>query len=162
VEAAAQDRFALREVDRVNPSPRRYRRDDLSIGAGPEPVASWQRAQQTIVVPVSEDARMDVDLSRLGRDEFEHPCQALTVHTLGAGVVVFGTGPDGGREASFDDRLTSFPTSSAPWTGYVVVQAKYTPQGPSADSSRLQTQVRAELDAWSNRTKARDGRRPST
>jgi hypothetical protein len=107
---------------------------------------------------------MDVDLSRLGPDEFEHLCQALAVQVLGAGVVVFGAGPDGGREASFDGQLPSFPTSSAPWGGYVVVQAKYkaTLTGTADDLSWLQTQIRKELDAWSDRTKARvrDGRRP--
>lgn len=46
-----------------------------------------------------------------------------------------------------------------------MVQAKYkaTLQGPSADASWLQTQIRAELDAWSDQTKARvrEGRLPA-
>jgi len=45
---------------------------------------------------------VDYDPTRLGEREFEHLSQALALAVLGAGVSVFGDGPDGGREASFE------------------------------------------------------------
>lgn len=67
---------------------------------------------------------MDYDFSRLSTRSFEQLIQALAVAVIGPGIVVFGDGPDGGREATFDGRLP-FPNSAAPWHGYGVVQAKF-------------------------------------
>jgi len=44
---------------------------------------------------------MTDDLTGLGPQGFERICQALAVRVLGPGIAVFGDGPDGGREASF-------------------------------------------------------------
>jgi hypothetical protein len=68
-----------------------------------------------------EDAAVDFDLTRLGDREFEHLSQALALQVLGAGVTVFGEGPDGGREATFEGRM-HFPGPGEPWNGYGVVQ----------------------------------------
>ena len=64
------------------------------------------------------------DLTGLGARGFERMCQALASYALGPGIQVFGDGPDGGREASFDGRLR-YPTAEEPWDGYGVLQAKY-------------------------------------
>ena len=66
----------------------------------------------------------DYDLSRLSPRSFEHLVQALAARVLGPGIVVFGDGPDGGREATFE-RKVPFPTPVDGWDGYGVVQAKY-------------------------------------
>ena len=66
----------------------------------------------------------DYDLSRLSPRSFEHLVQALAVRVLGPGIVVFGDGPDAGREATFE-RKVPFPTTVDGWDGYGVVQAKY-------------------------------------
>ena len=50
--------------------------------------------------------------------------RALAARVLGSGIVVFGDGPDGGREATFERKLT-FPSTVEGWDGYGVVQAKY-------------------------------------
>lgn len=61
------------------------------------------------------------DLSRLGNDRFEHMVQALSIGLLGPGVTIFGAGPDGGREATFNGQspanhsaiAASWPRSSS-------------------------------------------------
>ena len=60
---------------------------------------------------------MDYDLTRLGEREFEHLSQALAVRVLGNGVRIFGDGPDGGREATFEGRMR-FPEPGQVWSGY--------------------------------------------
>lgn len=115
-------------------------------------------------VVIGEDLVMAVDLSGLGPDGFEQMCQALAVHVLGAGLVVFGDGPDGGREATFDGALTSYPSQAQPWNGYVVLQAKFKIKvgDPASGVTWLRDQLKTELDAWSNPAAARvrRGRRP--
>lgn len=53
---------------------------------------------------------MDYDLDRLGSPEFEHLIQGLCLSQLGARVRMFGNGPDGGREATFEAPGSSAPT----------------------------------------------------
>ena len=65
----------------------------------------------------------DYDLSGLSSRSFEQLIQALATQVLGPGIVVFGDGPDGGREATFE-REVHFPTPVDGWNGYGVVQAK--------------------------------------
>jgi hypothetical protein len=101
---------------------------------------------------------VDYDLSRLGDREFEHLSQALAIQVLGTGVRVFGDGPDGGREATFEGRLR-FPEPGEPWAGYGVVQAKFKQRlvGGDRDVDAFLRAVASELDAWadpqSNRVK---------
>jgi hypothetical protein len=91
---------------------------------------------------------VDYDLSRLGDRLFEHLTQALVVAALGPGVEVFGDGPDGGREASFDGKV-DLRTGPA-WDGYGVVQAKYKRRadGTAADQAWLLAELRDELGRW--------------
>ena len=90
-------------------------------------------------------------------------CQALATYVLGAGIEAFGSGPDGGREASFRGRVP-YPSPADPWNGFGIVQAKFKERilGTSADATWLRRQVKAELDAWADPGKARvsQGRRP--
>ena len=53
---------------------------------------------------------MDYDLSRLDARDFEHMIQGLAASAIGPGILMFGDGPDGGREATFEGR-TDFPTA---------------------------------------------------
>ena len=66
----------------------------------------------------------DYALSRLSSRSFEHLVQALTVRIMGPAAVIFGDGPDGGREAIFE-REVPYPSETNPWDGYGVVQAKF-------------------------------------
>jgi len=65
-----------------------------------------------------DDDLMNYDLAGLGPKFFERLCQALAIKILGPGVQVFGAGPDGGREASFDGLLSyPDPSPAGPWSG---------------------------------------------
>jgi hypothetical protein len=103
------------------------------------------------------------DLTGLGPRGFERLCQALAAYVLGPGIEAFGSGPDGGREASFHGRVP-YPSSADPWDGFGILQAKFKERilGTAADATWLRRQVKAELDAWADPGKARvsQGRRP--
>lgn len=93
------------------------------------------------------------DLTRLGDLRFEHLVQALALANLGAGVQIFGAGPDGGREATFTGKVKM--EGKGEWDGYGVIQAKYKGrlETTTADQKWFFQQVTAELDAWVNRKK---------
>ncbi|MQY04100.1 hypothetical protein ACRB68_21490 [Actinomadura sp. RB68] len=89
-------------------------------------------------------------LTSLGPQRFEELSQALALQVLGPSVEIFGDGPDGGREASFEN-LTHFPTAEAPWHGYGILQAKFRKRPErSKDADWLIEQIGAELRAWAN------------
>ncbi|GAA0902238.1 hypothetical protein [Virgisporangium aurantiacum] len=105
---------------------------------------------------------MAYDLSRLDERRFEDLCRALAVHALGAGLQVFGAGPDGGREAAFDGPVP-YPTTADGWNGYGVVQAKCRQHSHGKDDAQwLHRTIVRELDQWDdpNRKRVSDGRRP--
>ncbi|HEV8648055.1 MAG TPA: hypothetical protein VG276_01350, partial [Actinomycetes bacterium] len=89
--------------------------------------------------------------------------QALTLKVLGPGVSVFGDGPDGGREATFEGPMR-FPEPGKSWGGYGIVQAKFKqrPAGDGKDAAWLLGQVQAELERWADPTskRVRHGRPP--
>ena len=93
----------------------------------------------------------DYDLSRLSNRSFEHLVQALAARVLGPGIVVFGDGPDGGREATFE-RKVSYPSSVDGWDGYGVVQAKYRQRSRETqqDGSWAVDQLKEELGKYTD------------
>ncbi|MER5521283.1 tetratricopeptide repeat protein [Streptomyces sp. NPDC002763] len=105
----------------------------------------------------------DYVLTALGPQRFEELSQALALKELGPCVEIFGEGPDGGREASFQG-LGHFPTPDAPWTGYGVLQAKFRkrPEGTAKDAEWLIDQIKSELRAWADpqSNRVRRGRFP--
>lgn len=108
----------------------------------------------------------DYQLERLGTREFEHVTRALALAVFGSGVQPFGDGKDGGREAVFEGS-TSYPEPSPPeghWDGYGVIQAKFRqrPSDVGNNATWLKAQIKAELDRWKDKTKARraEGRLP--
>jgi hypothetical protein len=80
---------------------------------------------------------------------FERLIQALCIHVFGAGTTVFGSGPDGAREATFTGEIP-FPSTSQRWAGYIVVQAKCREQlrNNIEDTNWLATQLRSEFDKY--------------
>ena len=109
---------------------------------------------------------MRYELTRLGSTEFEHLSQALGVAVLGPAVSVFGAGPDGGREATWNGRLEyPMPTpASGCWDGAGVLQAKFktTVTTTEADTRWLLGEIRKELKVWANEksSRRRRGRLP--
>lgn len=63
-------------------------------------------------------------------DLTEAQFEALVVQAsrlkLGKGVQAFATGVDGGRDARFEGLADGFPSSTQPWDGISIVQAKHT------------------------------------
>lgn len=95
------------------------------------------------------------DLSRLGSARFEHLVQALAIAHLGPGIRIFGSGPDGGREATFDGAISM--DGKGIWNGYGVLQAKYKARltTTEADQAWFFQQLTSELNAWVSPTTKR-------
>src|SRR5262245_10517344 len=66
---------------------------------------------------------MAVEFDHFSPQAFERMIQALSARVLGPGVVIFGSGPDGAREATFEGEVP-FPSATECWNGYTIVQAK--------------------------------------
>lgn len=62
----------------------------------------------------------------LGDDQFEELVVLLCRRLLGMSTQGFATGPDGGRDAKFVGTAQLIPSTTAPWKGTVIVQAKHT------------------------------------
>ncbi|MFE2540995.1 NACHT domain-containing protein [Actinacidiphila glaucinigra] len=99
----------------------------------------------------------DHDLTRLGSRAFEQLVVALARHDIGSGVQVFGDGPDGGREATFEGTINWSKTASEgqdgmdQWSGYTVLQAKFNvkpSREPKDNAVWLQGQIKSDLDGW--------------
>jgi hypothetical protein len=71
---------------------------------------------------------------------------------LGPGTVIFGDGPDGGRAATFEGKVP-YPNASAPWSGYIVVQAKFKQriEGTKKDGEWAVAQLKEELKKFASR-----------
>ena len=70
---------------------------------------------------------------------------------IGAGIEVYGPGPDGGREATYDGPIRWSATGDEDtWRGYTVVQVKQcqNPSDPTANLRWLNGALREEFEAW--------------
>jgi len=106
----------------------------------------------------------DYPLEELGPRAFEQLAVALSLKVLGPGMEVFGSGPDGGREATYEGPVNWSATTglgSGSWDGYVVIQAKQRehPADPQGNAAWLRKQIEAEFDMWTSETSNR-GRFP--
>ena len=96
---------------------------------------------------------MDYNLNGLSSRSFEKLVQSVAAQVLGPGIVIFGDGPDGGREATFDGTVP-FPSAAEPWTGYGIVQAKFLQRSHDVqtDTRWLTTQLESELKRLARRS----------
>lgn len=92
---------------------------------------------------------MDYALTGLGHRNFEHLTQALALKVLTPALSVFGDGPDGGREATWNGEATSL-SSARDWDGYGVVQAKFKvhDSDPATNLTWLKDAITSELGDW--------------
>jgi hypothetical protein len=89
---------------------------------------------------------MKYPLENLTDTEFEDLVALICERILGTGTVVFSVGKDGGKDAIFNGKANNFPSSSNPWNGKIVIQAKHSsrPNSSCTDSefqSILKTSV---------------------
>lgn len=105
---------------------------------------------------------------RMGSSEFEDMAVALCAAEFGSGGQTFGTGPDGGREWTYNGQLPmpALPLDSddAPtgadgsrWSGYTVIQAKYRErlEGGAADHNWLLNEIQKEVNKWTKKDRPR-------
>lgn len=71
------------------------------------------------------------ELNRLNNNEFEHLVQSLSCKIFNYKNIIFGSGPDGAREATFEGNCTINNTIS---NGYHVIQAKFKECSAQKDS----------------------------
>lgn len=62
----------------------------------------------------------------LSAEQFEKLIVLLCQELLGISTQGFAKGPDGGRDAKFVGTANLFPSSSKPWVGMTIIQAKHT------------------------------------
>jgi energy-coupling factor transporter ATP-binding protein EcfA2 len=96
----------------------------------------------------------DYQLEELSPRGFEQLTVTLVRKVVGPGLAVYGSGPDGGREAAFTGRIdwAASGDDDQAWTGYTVVQAKQRERPSDTDLQNnvrwLKLVVRKEIDAW--------------
>lgn len=95
----------------------------------------------------------DYPLEELSPRAFEQLTVALALKVLGNGVEAFGSGPDGGREATYSGQVNWSATtgfSAESWDGYVVIQAKQKEMlgTPPQNAAWLRQQISDEFDGW--------------
>ena len=69
---------------------------------------------------------MDYRLELLDESTFEDLVNTISQKILGTGVISFSQGKDGGRDGKFTGTADNYPSSSAPWSGKFIIQAKHT------------------------------------
>lgn len=65
----------------------------------------------------------EYNFERLSDKEFERLTNALALEHIARGVRIFGSGTDGGREATYHGKM-NYPSAAEPWDGYLVLQCK--------------------------------------
>ena len=124
-----------------------------SSGSGGFAGRNLRRTMYICTESLDRAAMADYDLHRLSPRDFEHLVQAVARHALGSGTITFGDGPDGGREATFDGKL-DYPSTTSPWDGYCVVQAKFRarPRSPKDDARWLAEALSQDLKKFVERS----------
>jgi hypothetical protein len=91
----------------------------------------------------------DIDLRGLTPRSFEQLIQSLAVKFISLGVDVFGDGPDGGREATYQGAM-NYPDTVSAWDGYLVIQAKFRTKltSDTRDVSWLVSELKSELSKF--------------
>lgn len=108
----------------------------------------------------------DFAYEQLSAESFEQLSVALAASVMGAGVEVYGRGPDGGREATFNGLVNWSATTDdddGQWDGYTVVQAKQcqTLMEPAENLRWLKGQIRDEFSTWMDPKSKRQQRFPN-
>jgi hypothetical protein len=103
----------------------------------------------------------DFNFEHLDDKNFERMAAGLCTEHIARGLRIFGSGTDGGREATFEGK-THYPTPADPWEGYIVVQCKQkqtqTGATPKEETDWAIGQLNTEMKKYETAKKKR--RRP--
>ncbi|WP_155370619.1 hypothetical protein [Catellatospora vulcania] len=132
--------------------------DHTSIYAVDE-LLEWKHHQISVSTSQLTDRQITkivqhYDLNSLEPSTFEMLCQALTAEVLGPGTEIRGgCNPRHREDAAFRGRLTSFPSTNNPWSGYVAMQAWFN-HSANAPVGRdmLRQKIWHEVKRWSSET----------
>lgn len=91
---------------------------------------------------------MNYDFSRLGPLEFEDMVQSLWEGYFGITSSVYGSGPDGQREATFQGEATVPKQDGKELEGYWVLQAKFKEKAGNNDFDWLKKNLIKEMDGF--------------
>jgi hypothetical protein len=94
----------------------------------------------------------DYNLHGLDPRTFQQLVQALAIREIASGVVVYGDGADGARDATFEGKM-NYPSLTNPWDGYVVVQVKFQQKSngnTQKDGAWACKHLKADLDKFVN------------
>lgn len=91
----------------------------------------------------------DYDLSRLETRSFEQLIQAIALKVIGPKTIIFGDGRDGGREATFEGKISY---GEPAWHGYGVMQAKFRQrlQGAPKDAQWALKALKSDLKKFTD------------
>jgi hypothetical protein len=82
----------------------------------------------------------------LSEQEFEALSILICNKILGAAVIPFTKGKDGGKDGCFTGKANCFPSQSQPWNGKIIIQAKHTTkENASCSDSDFQTILKKEI-----------------
>jgi len=99
----------------------------------------------------------DYNFENLDPSNFEEFVIALGTSYIGNGLMPFGAGPDGGREATFKGKM-DYPSKKKGWDGYLVMQCKQKQRlgaTPKADADWAIRQLDKEMKAYQDDAGAR-------
>lgn len=98
---------------------------------------------------------VDYPLENFDSATFQQVAVAIAREVIGPGVEAYGEGPDGGRDATFEGRISWSNTPGHGediWDGYAVVQVKHRAArdyDPERNLRWLKDHISRELDSWS-------------
>jgi hypothetical protein len=102
----------------------------------------------------------DYRLDGLSSRSFEQLVQALAQKHLGPRTLIFGDGPDGAREASYNGKC-KVPPLNEEWNGHLIVQAKFLQKPgihPKDNSDWLIAQIAMEMKKFTRENGRAKGR----
>ncbi len=83
------------------------------------------KSQQDIIVNNLFTMKISLEqLNELKDERFEDLCKALILKEIGPGSIIFGSGRDGGREATYSGEA-NYPSHTEKWNGKWIFQSKY-------------------------------------
>lgn len=104
-------------------------------------------------------------LEQLSEDEFEQLIGSICKHLFGEGVHAFAKGCDAKRDGYFDGKAICYPSTTEPWVGKMIFQAKHTTKLDAScsdndffknDSSVVKKEISALKQILANRKESID------